>query len=287
MKILFFYDDTFPYEGARPTEQVLKEASTWAEISDADTLSDRLTEGGWDALVHLHGPYFPKQAWKSVKLHLECGGGLVHTGGVPFRKPVVKNGDTWKVEREQIAYHQQLNIHDALPVDVAKVERLVASSEFAVMEGSESLFGIEPTWGLTLHPSKSSDIPSEMGSCGPMDAHIYPLLTAVDRDGRERAAPTVLIENTKGDFAGGRWVLVNQTLQALFWSGRGLALLEELAEFAGRGVTELWIKPSYAVYEAGEQPQLVLQLQTLSRPSRVNQNWTFELSIGMEDQTPV
>lgn len=287
MNILFFYDESFPYEGARPLPEVLKDASAWAHIADANSLPDRLAAGDWDVLVHLHGPYFPKSAWSSVKCHLENGGGLLHAGGVPFRVPVVKDGNGWRMEREQIAYHQLLNIHDALPVDVHKVEQMAASSEFPILRGSELLFGIEPTWGLTLHPTKSSDIPGEMGSSGPMDAHIYPLLIGVDRNGRERAAPIVLIENTKGDYTGGRWVLINQTVQESFWNGRGLDLLKELAQYAGRGVTEMWLKPNYAVYEPGEQPQLTLQFQSLSRTSTSEQSWTFELSVGIDGRPPV
>lgn len=287
MKTLLFYDASFPYEGARPSEEAIQQASAWAEIANANTLSDRLAEGSWDALVYLQGAFFPKSAWNSIRTFLANGGGLIYAGGVPFRKPVVQDDSGWRVEREQIAYHQLMNIHDALQVDVSKVERLSAASEFPLLQGRESLFAIETTWGFTLHPSKSSDIPSEMGSCGPMDAHIYPLLMGVDRDGRERSAPVVLIENTNGDYAGGRWVLINQSLKSSFWNGGGLDLLKELAQYAERGVTELWLKPNYAVFEPGEQPRLTLQLQSLSRTSVPDQNWTFTLLVGKDGQEPV
>ena len=287
MNILLFYDDSFPYEGARPSPEVLEKAAVWAEIADARTLSGRLAEGGWDTLVQLHGAFFPKSAWEAVKAHLERGGGLVHAGGVPFRRPVAADGASWRAEREQVAYHQLLNVHDALPVDVRTVARTAASDEFPLLRGAESLFGIEPTCGLTLHPTKSSDVPGEMGSGGPMDAHIHPLLVGVDRDGRERAAPVVLIENTKGSFAGGRWILINQALQERFWNEGGLPLLSELARYAGRGVTELWLKPSYAAYEPGEQPQLTIQLQSLSRTSASVQRWSFALTVGKDGGEPL
>ncbi|MDQ6417948.1 beta-galactosidase [Paenibacillus sp. LHD-117] len=287
MKTLLFYDTSFPYEGQRPSEEAINGASAWAEIANADTLADRLSEGGFATIVYLHGAYFPKSAWNEIRAFLASGGGLVFAGGVPFRKPVVQDGDGWRVEREQIAYHQLMNIHDALPIDVSKVERLAAASEFPLLQGSENLFAIEPTCGLTLHPTKSSDFPSEMGSCGPMDARIYPLLMGVDRDGRERSAPVVLIENTNGDYAGGRWVLINQSLQSSFWNGAGIELLQELAQYAGRGVTELWVKPNYAVFEPGEQPGLTVQLQSLSRIAVPEQQWTFALTVGQDGQEPV
>ncbi|SFE74068.1 prepilin-type processing-associated H-X9-DG domain-containing protein [Paenibacillus algorifonticola] len=287
MKILVFYDESFPYEGVRPSPEVWKKISVWAEIADAHTLSDRLAEASWETLIHLHGPYFPKSAWSGVKAHLGRGAGLLHAGGAPFRRPVVKDGDGWRVEREQTAYHQLLNIHDALPAAVQKVERVAASAEFPLLLGREALFGIEPTWGLTLHATKSSDIPAEMGSGGPMDAFIYPMLVGVDKDGRERAAPVVLLENMKGSFAGGRWILINQTLEQPFWDGAGAALLKELAEYVGRGVTELWLKPNYAAYEPGEQPVLTLQLQSLSRTCLMEQHWNFKLKVEHEGQASV
>lgn len=279
MAILLFYDETFPYAGKRPVAEQWMDVLPGAEIVDAEQLAGRLAEQDWDVLVQLHGPYFPKDAWQTILAHLHKGGALVHAGGVPFRKPVVWNNGTWQAEREQTAYHQQLNIHDALRVDVEPVQELAASAEFPLLNGRQELFGIEPTWGLTLHPTKSSDIPGEMGSCGPMDTFIYPLLTGLDREGRERCAPVVMMEHMKGDFAGGRWILINQELTERFWHDGGADLLQLLSTFASRGATEIWLKPNYAAYEPGEQPYLTLQLQTLSRTADPSSSWRFGVEI--------
>lgn len=287
MRSLLFYDDTFPYEGTRPSPNQLHEIAEWAEVADACSLADRLAEGNWDSLIHLHGSYFPKAAWGAVKAHLASGGGLLHAGGVPYRKPVVRDGEVWRAERDQVAYHQLLDIHDALPVDVSKAVRTAASAEFPLLQGREALFGIEPTWGLTIHPTKASDNLKEMGAGGPMDAHLYPLLVGIDRDGRERAAPVVLFENVKGDYAGGRWILMNQPLRERFWNGGGLALLRELAEYVGRGATELWVKPNYAAYEPGEQMQLTVQVQSLSRTNTAGSRWSFSLSVSKDGEKPL
>lgn len=284
MNILVFYDQTFPYAGSRPAEQELEALRGWAELADASNLAARLQEGGWDTLVHLHGPYFPKDAWNDIVMHLRSGGGLVHAGGIPYREPVTRRGGEWSIERQQVAYHQLLNIHDALAVDPAPVQSLQASAEFPLLKGQEELFGIAPAWGLTLHPSKKSDIPEEMGACGPMDMFIYPLLTGVDGQQRERSAPVVLLELYKGEYAGGRWILINQTLDAGFWSKGGGALLQELARFTACGATELWLKSSFAVYEPGEQPALTLQLQSLSRTSAPAGSWSFRLEVSRDGE---
>lgn len=279
MRTLLFYDEQFPYAGERPTADALERMKEWTEVASAETLAGRLSEGGWDTLIHLHGPYFPKAAWEAIESHLKNGGGLVHAGGVPFRRPVRELNGSWHAEREQLAYHQRMDIHDALAVDVSRVRKLKASAEFPMLQGREELFGIEPTWGLTLHPTKASDIPAEMGACGPMDAVISPLLIGEDGDQRERCAPVVMLEQHKGDYAGGRWILINQQLQAIFWEAEGAAALRELAEYAGRGVTELWLKPNYAAYEPGESPQVTIQLQALSRTSVPAQAWQFEVRL--------
>lgn len=283
MRTLVFYDEHFPYEGERPSEKALEQLRGWGEVADAAAVGERLAEGGWDVLLHLHGPYFPKAAWTTIEAYLKTGGGLVHAGGVPFRRPVRELDGAWHIEREQLAYHQRMDIHDVLKVDVSRVQGLKTSAEYPILQGRGDLFGIEPTWGLTLHPTKASDIPSEMGAGGPMDAVISPLLTGVDWDQRERSAPIVMLEQHKGDFAGGRWILINQQLRASFWETEGLDVLKDLAEYAGMGVTELWLKPNYASYEPGEEMRLTVQLQALSRTSVPASSWHFAVCVMKKD----
>ncbi|EFU39451.1 hypothetical protein PVOR_24249 [Paenibacillus vortex V453] len=283
MRTLVFYDEHFPYEGERPSEKALEQLRGWGEVADAAAVGERLAEGGWDVLLHLHGPYFPKAVWTTIEAYLKTGGGLVHAGGVPFRRPVRELDGAWHIEREQLAYHQRMDIHDVLKVDVSRVQGLKTSAEYPILQGRGDLFGIEPTWGLTLHPTKASDIPSEMGAGGPMDAVISPLLTGVDRDQRERSAPIVMLEQHKGDFAGGRWILINQQLRASFWETEGLDVLKDLAEYAGMGVTELWLKPNYASYEPGEEMRLTVQLQALSRTSVPASRWHFAVCVMKKD----
>lgn len=284
MNILVFYDDTFPYSGDRPSRSILEGMGQWATVSDASSLAENLRAGGWHALVQLHGPYFPKAAWNEIHAYLLSGGGLLHTGGVPFREPVSVSAEAgdWKVERPQVAYHQLLNIHDALAVSPAPVAAFKASPEFPLLENYGELFTVKPTWGLTLHPAKTSDIPEEMGACGPMDMFIYPLLTGVDHTGRERSAPVVLLELYKGDYTGSRWILINQELDEHFWSKDGAALLLELAEYTAQGATEIWLKSSFASYEPGEQALLTLQLQSLSRTSAPVAKWQFRLEVSRD-----
>lgn len=263
---VLFYDASFPYAGQRPDERALADLKRRFVVADAKQLAEALKDA--DVYVHLHGPFFPKDAWTAILNHLRRGGGLLSAGGAPFKTPVCKVGGEWIAEPEQTGYHQQLLIHDALAVDPSRVERLAANPDIPLLEGCESLFTVEPTLGLVLHVTRASDWPEQMGSGGPMDARIEPLLKGIGRlNGIERevAAPVVQLEHVKGAFCGGRWIFVNQQLRGAFWDGGGAEALAKWAAYAALGVTELWLKPNYGSYEPGEQASFTLQGQRFER----------------------
>jgi len=281
---VIFYDPAFPFEGVRPGPAELQALSACGRVVDADSLSAALTEA--DSFVHLHGRYFPKAAWPAIIAHLQRGKGLVHLGSAPFRVPAYRagdsdsNGDGWRLEAEQTGYHQQLQIHEMLPVDPSPVARYAAFADLPLLAGSEELFSIQPTVGFVLHVTRYDDhpYPGHFGSSGPMDAHIVPLLKGLSAVDREVAAPVVLLENTKGGYAGGRWIFANTVADERFWAGGGAALLGRLSDYASRGVTEIWLKTNYACYDPGDRATLQLQLQSL-RGAAGNDAWTFACEI--------
>jgi hypothetical protein len=260
---ILFYDASFPYEGVRPNAQQLSELAMIGKVIGAEGLAEALEKA--DCLVYLHGKYVPKEAWSSILAFLKRGGALVHIGGEPLRVPVYLDGGRWRTEPVQTAYHQALNIHEMLAVDVAKVERYAANEDISLFSGKERLFEVQPTVGFVLHATKADDQPGQGGTSGPMDVHLYPLLKGMTSDNREVCAPVVLMENTKGDFAGGRWLFVNQIIEFGFWSQGGTAAIREWSNYCARGVTEIWFKPNYGCYEPGERPAFKLQLQALGR----------------------
>ncbi|UJF34601.1 beta-galactosidase [Paenibacillus hexagrammi] len=282
--LIVFYDPTFPYEGVRPDEQQLAELASTGRLVTADELADALTSA--EVLVHLHGRYFPKAAWGAIEALVSRGKGLVHIGSAPFKVPVFRGNDGWEQEAEQTTYHQKLQIHEMLPVDPSPIARYAALTELPLLAGKEAAFSIQPTVGLALHVTRADDQPGQIGSSGPMDAHILPLLKGISEDGREVAAPIVLLENTKGDFSGGRWILANLLTDETFWSQDGAAMLAEWAAFVQRGVTEIWFKPNYACYDPGDRAALTIQLQTLTHRTEesvnANRSWTFEVAVYKE-----
>lgn len=292
MKHLIFYDPQFPYPGERPQPGIVRQWSQGMTPVDAAGLSEALEDKRTASLVYLHGPYFPKAAWPALLGFLRRGGGLVSLGGAPFKNPVEDREGSWTELGEMTAYHQQLLIHEALAVDSAPIDRLVGTEELPLFVGKERLFKVSATYGLVLHVSKSRDIPAESGSNGPMDARIYPLLKGVSAADREVAAPAVLLEHTNGNFAGGRWIMINQQVDDAFWKEEGVAALGEWAEFCAAGVTEMWLKPTYASYQPGERAGLRLQLQRIRQKGWEDVDrsvaWRFSIDLKREgDHTAV
>ncbi|MDI4648085.1 beta-galactosidase [Cohnella hashimotonis] len=283
MATIIFYDAGFPYEGAAPDEAALRDLRRSGRVVDAAGLAEALEAEDAGTLVHLHGPYFPKDAWPAISRHLGAGKGWVHAGGAPFKRPVGLTAEGWAAEPEMTAYHQEIHIHEALVADGTRAASLRHNPERPLLAGSEALFDIGETYGLVLHVTHERDqLNQATGSSGPMNARIQPLLVGVSPEGREVTAPVVLLERFRGDFAGGRWLLANQRLTARFWSGGGAAALLRWADYCQAGVTELWLKPSYAAYHAGETPHLTVQAQRITPAggiAREPEEWRLRISL--------
>ncbi|WP_311519094.1 beta-galactosidase [Paenibacillus albidus] len=284
-EVIVFCDPSFPgYPAAAGlTPEGVKSSGGLQHIVHADQLAaalDLAPAGG--CFVSLHAPYFPKDAWPAIVAYLRRGGALISIGGAPFKHPVRRAGEQWKIEAEQTAYHRQLHIHEALRVNSAdRIQRHTVHSDIPLFAGDEQLLPLADTWNLVPHVTKSSDLPEQMGSSGPMDTRIYPLLKGVTAENREVSAPAVLWEHVGGPFAGGRWIFIGQPLPEEFWKRGGGEALNRWAAFAARGVTELWLKPNYASYEEGERPLLTVQGQLLSRSlsAQSSARWKLKLTV--------
>ncbi|PTU47901.1 glycoside hydrolase [Paenibacillus polymyxa] len=282
--IVVFSEQGFPTIGSLLPDEAFQGVAEVVVVG-ADELAETLKHMDNGCFVNLHAPYFPKSAWTEIVAFLHRGGGLLNVGGAPFKHPVRNPADEhgdWIIETEQTAYHQELHIHEVLRVDASKVASLVASEDIPVLCGQESLFQVADTWNLVPHTTKSSDLPHQMGSAGPMNTQIYPLLKGVSKDGRDIAAPGVLWEHARGLFAGARWMFIHVPLRASFWEQDGEQLLAQWARFCAKGMTELSIKPNYAAYESGERAILTLQTQRLQREGATPRNheiWSFDLTV--------
>ncbi|OMD90063.1 MULTISPECIES: beta-galactosidase [Paenibacillus] len=286
--VIIFYDSDFPISSPIPSDAITS-MSEFGSIVNENQLAQTLCETEGGCFINLHAPYFPKAAWIAILEYLQRGGGLISIGGAPFKQPVRWENSRWHVEAEQTSYHQELYIHEALRVECSRNHSLLALDVIPLLKGQESLFLTSAdTWNLVPHTTKSSDLPHQMGSAGPMSTRIYPLLKGITSEGRETAAPVVLWENTIGLYAGSRWLFVNTPATASFWEQKGPSAISNWARFCSKGVTEMWVKPNYASYESGERASLTLQIQQLERvrPSMRNEDtWNFTIHVEHESDT--
>lgn len=278
-----FYDRSFPFDSKRPSDVFLKKLSENENVilTDNDSLINHLNDQQSKTFVNLHGPYFPKQAWQAILNFLRKGNGLVHLGGSPFRIPVYFTDGKWVKERAQTTYHQHLNIHEVLPVKAKPIHHLEHNKDMPLFSNMEDLFTIEETHNFVLHVTKNASIKHEMGSVGSMDVVITPLLKGVSQNGRDVAAPAVIMENNKGSFVGGRWIFINQQLSDAFWTDKGADLVTSLAHYCNNGVTEMSLKTNYATYDENEKPRLSLQIQSLKEQAA---KWSVQITISKDNQ---
>lgn len=278
---VIFYDSTFPIDGPRPDHTFFDDLQDNVKLVTANELADSLANEQVQSFIHLHGSYFPKDAWPAIYQYLQSGKGFVHVGGSPLRIPVFLANGKWQVEREQTAYHQLLNIHEVLAVQANPIHTLKHNQDIPLFADSEDLFSVEHTYNFVLHTTKNASIPNEMGSVGSMDVIIQPLLKGISKSKREVAAPIVLLENMKGKFLGGRWVFINQQMNENFWTTRGKTLLEEIAHFVSLGVTEMSLKTDVATYDLGDRPKITYQIQQLSGKQV---EWELDFTLAKDDE---
>ncbi|MFB9275731.1 beta-galactosidase [Cohnella cellulosilytica] len=263
MKAALIYDPKIPFDGKRPGADDLERLGASFRLLDLEHFAEYGPES-FDVIVNLHGRYIPRSMWTFLERQLASGAGYVHVGGgTPLSVPVEREGGFDPVN-EQTAYHEKLNICHALRIPKERYDSLAGNPDLPLLEGFEELFEPADTVGLIVRFTHHDDIPEENGSSGPMDANLYPLLRGYSGDGRHVASPIVMIENTKGEFAGGRWIFINMETSSRFWSG-GAALLEKAAIYAAEGVQEVIVRPNYASYFPGERPELIVHLQSFRK----------------------
>src|SRR5699024_1287538 len=107
------------------------------------------------------------------------------------------------------------------------------------------------------------------------------MLEGITDNGREIAAPSVLIEHDRGTVAGARWRFINQIIDQHFWNEQGATLITQLVKIVRARVTELWLTPTYATYHTTERATIHLQHQALAQSE---ENWSLKLTVEKNEQ---
>lgn len=268
-KILVFSDCEFP--GFKATNVNMLEGAT---VCDAKHLGDELLQD-YDVFVNLHGSHFPLSAVAAYYKYLKKGKGYVQCFGAPLEYIYSVDGEgNYICENKQMSYYRKLNIHSVLPVSQNLVVEYTSNVENQAAAGFCDFLEKDDTLNFILTPTKDAYVEEEWGSIGSMDSYIRPLVMGMDAKGQHISSPVVLMENRAGEYAGSRWIFVNTKLKEEAYAGLA-ELLAPLTQFVSCGHREITVKPSYAMYEAGETPVIALAAQNFKRVS----DWKVTLKI--------
>ncbi len=254
-QVAVFWESGFPsMNGCDISQDHLRQALEPFEavyLSERD-LIDQLNNSPLDLLVTPYGSAFPKRAWSALFQFLRGGGNWVNIGGVPLAVPVNRNDAQWQAEPRQTAYHKRLGITQSFSVEAHSI----VSYESNEGHRTKVIKEIEPReiYELYVRFTSSSYFPDEVGSDGPREASLVPLMFGVNRDGRRMAAPIIRIDRLVGDFRGGRWILAN-------FRGRiAPDVVRSLAACATEGAIEFIARSDFACYRDHETPSFSIQV---------------------------
>ena len=256
---LVFYDLQYPQLCVDTTLHRL--VPDQFSIVDATELAEQLGNG-CSLLVSFHGAYFPKAAWPAVLSFLERGGNLAIFGGMPFTRPITADG---YIEPEQDTYTRQIHLGPffqlgPLPTPLS----FVADQEAVLLKDCSPHSTAEETgtfWSYNPMLTQVSDHPEDMGSAGPFDTVLQPLVYALGTDdaGKQQrvATPVSLLDQRSGRFKGGRWLLSPWLPAAEEGWLRYTRAIQRLILLAAQGATAFDVRPALGCYQPGEVPTLL------------------------------
>ncbi|HVU67076.1 MAG TPA: beta-galactosidase [Ktedonobacteraceae bacterium] len=265
LKMLVFFDSSYPYLCDQGALSELMPGEV--EFIDAAHLASALEkpepgEGEGTTLVSFHGPYFPKTAWRALLRFLENGGNLAIFGGMPFARPVDEDG---KPEPEQDAYTRQIFLGPFFQITPpASAPAFVTTPEAAFLRDDPWRLTEEDPgtfWSFYPRMTQVDDHPEELGSSGPFDTVLLPLIHArvtTPTGAYPIATPALVLDQLSGRFSGGRWLISAwQPASARSWLDNARTI-QQLLLFAAEGATRAFeLRPALACYQPGETPALI------------------------------
>ncbi len=246
LRIAILDEKNFPsINGVETAADMLREAlqGYQLEFAGVEGLSRLLEAGSIHVLVTPYGSAFPLGLWPAMENYLARGGNWVNLGGEPLSVPVERNGEEWRPQVRQTAYHKQLGITQIFPIPPESgVTYTPCGDDAKKLLGA---FTTELSFALYARLTNGKDVPTEDGSAGPREAVLTPLMHAV-LNGVPVAAPFITIDRLQGRFSGGRWAF------AAFKGTITPQGIRFLVDSAAENAFELLVRPSYARFRPGE-----------------------------------
>ena len=251
LSVAIFWEEGFPeIQGFKITRDILQQSLTAFTVQylSEQELITRLNTDRFDLFINPYGSAFPKRAWPALLKYLQGGGNWLNLGGVPFSRPVVRDGASWRAEPHQTSYHKRLGITQSFPVTNAAtlVDRWGISLGIVTSE---------EVYELYLRLSSTNNEPDEAGSDGPREAVLHTVMFSLAPGwSGSKAAAVILIDRLLQEFAGGRWVLAN------FRGEISQIAIGHFAVMAAQGATHVEVRNKFACYREGETPSLTVRV---------------------------
>jgi hypothetical protein len=262
-----FEESNFPTLDSAPISTgLLHRTFGKAEFASADRLAAALADPKATVLVLPYGSGFPRERWSDIRKYLLRGGNLVTLGGRPFTRPLVRTGGKWQLLPETYAYARQLLISDYQTT--AGSDATVTETDGAERYGLTALRW-QRAYSMTIRLSQK-ETAKRVGASGTFDAALNPLVWGVSHD-HVQSAPVVELDHLENDYAGGRWVMLNCSLDPAFLAGRDAApLLEKLVARAALGAEQVRAVPSYPLYLPGEDWRIQFEWKNLQQQRKLS-----------------
>ncbi len=265
-QIICFQSNTFPtVDAPRIDPATLKDALKGYDVAypeNTESLNRELNGAGSSLLILAYGSAFPVGSWQSIRSFISRGGGLILLGGSPFHQPVMENSGRWVMGTLQPTYAHELLIGPADEIDIRSDPYYYSGARLKIAEGVEispSKFQMpSKVYELTVRFTSGNDFANEIGSAGPRDAVMRPLVQVLNGDELPVACPLLEIDRLRGDGAGGRWIIEPSDLTV------DVSLIRFCVQRALQGAVEIEANPFFACVADGELPAIRINL---SRPA--------------------
>lgn len=260
-EIACFFSPSFPTVdapiiGAKKLHDAFKRLKV--DYLSAKEVEEQLSVDRFGVLVLPYGSAFPVEDWGAIHRFLSDGGNLVLLGGYPFHQPVLRGKGKWILGTPQPTYAHQLLIGPADEINVNSSPFYFRNSRIVSTKGSgfdarEFRFPGK-VFELTVRFTTTNDFPDEIGSAGPRDAVLRPLIQIVNGEGLPVACPLLEIDRLRGFGAGGRWILEPSN------SELSSATIRDCVETALEGAARIEAFPILSCVDKGEIPVLRVNL---------------------------
>jgi hypothetical protein len=246
-KVVVFWQPGFPTVASQPIDRAsLDKALEGLESVFADEASLPAPETllNADLLVLPYGSAVPVEAWKSIERYLDAGGNLLVVGGQPLRVPVSLVNLQYVAGQPQDTYARMLGFRHTYEVPVAK--------------GAAFHWRFGYSWLPTLEVRAQRFFAVE----GRLDGLGY----MADSTGLLVAAPVIVSDHAGGGpenrMLGSRIVALDFDPVAGYWqSADGIALIQQAAEYARQGATDLTVETLFSAIRPGEPPVITVHLR--------------------------